>query len=313
MRTRTDLVQLAGQYANERRVPAATIIKEILHYEILYALVQSGAASHLTFQGGTALRLCYQGNRYSEDLDFVGGVNFSAQRMEPFGALLRDEIAAAYGLELDIKAPKVAVAGKDPGPAGSDTTVAVARWSARVTVPTDNRAERQKQVINIEVASVPAYDIDLIPVTAYYPHLPAPLRQILVAVETRREILADKIVALGAREFLKARDIWDIKFLLDAGVLPDFALVAKKLVDYGWEPEAFKAKLAAKLEQLQVPQTAVAFHTEMTRFVDASAAAHLAGKQFADIFLRRSFDLGQLALAADLAVPGSGAAPALNR
>lgn len=45
MRTANDLRALAGKYATERRIPAATVIKEILHYEILFALNQSGAAT----------------------------------------------------------------------------------------------------------------------------------------------------------------------------------------------------------------------------------------------------------------------------
>lgn len=106
LRTRTDLLALAGKYANERKVPANTIVKEILHYEILYALTQSGAAAQLTFQGGTALRLCYQGTRYSEDLDFAAGDAFKPDAMVPFADLLRREIGDAYGLQVDIKAPR---------------------------------------------------------------------------------------------------------------------------------------------------------------------------------------------------------------
>jgi len=89
MRTAHDLLALSQQYAQQRRVPAAAIIKEILHYEILFALNESGAATKLTFQGGTALRLCYQGSRYSEDLDFAGGADFDPQTMAPFAACQR--------------------------------------------------------------------------------------------------------------------------------------------------------------------------------------------------------------------------------
>lgn len=47
------------------------IEKELLHHDILFALDQAGLLEHLTFQGGTALRLCYGAQRFSEDLDFV--------------------------------------------------------------------------------------------------------------------------------------------------------------------------------------------------------------------------------------------------
>ena len=43
--------------------------KEVLHHHLLYLLHQEGFLSELTFMGGTALRLCYNSNRLSEDLD----------------------------------------------------------------------------------------------------------------------------------------------------------------------------------------------------------------------------------------------------
>lgn len=292
-RTRADLLTLAGQYANERKVSASTVVKEILHYEILYALVQSGAAGQLTFQRGTALRLCYQGTRYSEDLDFAGGQAFRAESMATFGDLLTKEIGAAYGLQVEIKPPK----DKEP-----EEGITVARWSAKVSLPQVDRTVQQKQVINIEVAGVPAHDVDLVPVAANYPHLPAVLRQMLITAETPKEILADKIVALGARPFLKARDIWDIKFLTDRQISPNMNLVARKLADYRWNQDNFKQKLEAKLMQLDDPATAQAFQAEMSRFVDSAVAAQLENKALTAVFLRRSKELGQTVLRADLAV-----------
>jgi predicted nucleotidyltransferase component of viral defense system len=56
----------------------SVIEKELLHYDILFALEKGGLLDKLTFQGGTSLRLCYGGNRFSEDLDFAGGKDFSS-------------------------------------------------------------------------------------------------------------------------------------------------------------------------------------------------------------------------------------------
>ncbi|WP_199030736.1 nucleotidyl transferase AbiEii/AbiGii toxin family protein [Ralstonia sp. ASV6] len=293
LRTRTDLVALAGRYANEYRVPTSTVIKEILHYELLFCLVQSGAAAQLAFQGGTALRLCYQGTRYSEDLDFAGGVDFNPEAMAPFAELLQKQIAEAYGLKVEIKVPKA----KDP-----TGGVEVARWSAKVHVPQADPSVQQNQVINIEVASVPAHDVDLVAVTANYPHLPAPFRQILLAAESPKEILADKLVALGARPFLKARDIWDIKLLTDRQILPDMGLIAKKLVDYGWTEQAFKEKLREKLAMLEEPSTLRAFHQEMSRFVDGNVATQLGSPLLANRFLNRAKEQGLAVLNAKLSL-----------
>jgi predicted nucleotidyltransferase component of viral defense system len=47
------------------------LVKEAIHLHLLSALSDAGILRHAVFQGGTALRLCYGGDRYSEDLDFV--------------------------------------------------------------------------------------------------------------------------------------------------------------------------------------------------------------------------------------------------
>ena len=52
------------------------LLKELLHYDILLCLDQSGFLATLTFHGGTALRLCYGAPRFSEDLDFAAGPDF---------------------------------------------------------------------------------------------------------------------------------------------------------------------------------------------------------------------------------------------
>ena len=291
-RTKADLLALASRYANERRVPFSTIIKEILHYEILYAMAQSEALSQLTFQGGTALRLCYRGPRYSEDLDFACSESFHTDAMKPFAELLQKEIAAAYDLDVEIKKPKFN---------GQRTAgLSVARWSAKILVPQTDPSVQQNQVIKIEVANVRAYEPDLVAVNANYPHLPAPLQQMIIATETPTEILADKIVALGARPYLKARDVWDIKFLLDRQTVPDFKLVQKKLTDYGWTADAFKSKMSEKIELLAQPDTANHFYAEMSRFVDATVLPQLKNPSMANMFLRKSIELGQQTIAANL-------------
>ena len=44
---------------------------EIAQLIILHQLYAQKESRHLIFQGGTAIRWCYGGSRFSEDLDFV--------------------------------------------------------------------------------------------------------------------------------------------------------------------------------------------------------------------------------------------------
>jgi predicted nucleotidyltransferase component of viral defense system len=298
MRNQEDLLALAGRYATDRHAPLAVITKEILHYEILHALQASGALHHVTFQGGTSLRLCYQGNRYSEDLDFAGGRDFDPAVMAPFCDMLKREIAGAYGLSVSINDPK-------PGKLDDQSEVKVSRWNATIAIPNVNSSLPQTALIRIEVADVPAYDADLAPVSINYPHLPAPFSQMLIPVESQAEILGDKIVALGARSYFKARDVWDIKFLLGKGIAEadGLAFVGRKLVDYGLSEGTFKDHLAKRIEQLREPETVALFRKEMSRFVDVTIARYLERPEFVNKFIECSIGLGQYVLAADLESP----------
>src|SRR6202795_569353 len=71
------------------------LIKEAIHLHLLSALSDAGVLRHVVFQGGTALRLCYGGERYSEDLDFVCGKAGSYVDEHEFERLIRDPLEAA--------------------------------------------------------------------------------------------------------------------------------------------------------------------------------------------------------------------------
>jgi len=57
------------------------IEKELQHYDFLFCLDQAGLLDTRVFQGGTSLRLCYGGSRFSEDLDFADGKEFTSARL----------------------------------------------------------------------------------------------------------------------------------------------------------------------------------------------------------------------------------------
>ena len=163
-------------------------------------------------------------------------------------------------------------------------------------MPNPNPALPQKQVINVEVASVPARDVDVLGVQANYDHLPLGLRNMILRAESATEILADKIVALGARKFLKSRDVWDIKFLTDRGLQIRYDLIRAKLQDYQLDADTFSDSLRARAEQLQSPAAADAFRKEMLRFVDPHQAEMLAGTSGAvGGFLQRSAEAARMA------------------
>lgn len=253
-----NLTKLAGQYAQQSHALTGTIVKELLHYEILYGLSRTELKRHLIFQGGTALRLCYGGNRYSEDLDFVLDGELEDVNLEPLMELLQKQVARQYGLEVRFKLPKEKNKPNQPE---------VRRWQVVVQIP----APRHVQKINIEVCEVPSHDNGYHLLQANYPHLPQAYRQITLRVETPVEIFADKIVALGARNYLKARDIWDIHFLKSysrSGIVQDSELVRKKLVDYRIDRDEFRQSLEQRIFELDTISTHQQMLKELSRFLD---------------------------------------------
>lgn len=259
-----ELLQLAEREAGGVDVPTRpTIVKELLHYDILLALSRSEMGRRLVFQGGTALRLCYGGQRYSEDLDFVCG----SDAKEPFNLdevtdLLRDHVADRYGLALDVKTPA-------PGRVFDSEDVVVKRWSVNVWVP----GFTVKQKIHFEVCNVPAYQVEPTLLQPRYGFLSDVYGDIALQVESQAEIFADKIVALIGRSHLKARDLWDLRWLDQRGMTADIAMVRDKLADYGIED--VPARVQRALAALQEPEAPKRFRDEMVRFVTPAAARQL--------------------------------------
>ena len=68
------------------------ILVEYLQCEILDSLFKQELSYKLSFMGGTAIRLCYDGDRFSEDLDFD---NFGLDYKD-FGDML-DAVIADMG------------------------------------------------------------------------------------------------------------------------------------------------------------------------------------------------------------------------
>lgn len=253
------------------------IQKELLHYDILFCLDRAGLLDKLVFQGGTSLRLCYGSHRYSEDLDFVGGRDFSSARLAGMKHCLEDYLGARYGLEVTVKEP--ATLKQEPDHAELN----VDRWQiAVVTAPA--RRDLPKQRIKIEVANVPAYATDVMPLRVNYELLPDGYDDVLIVVETRNEIMADKLVSLAAsRRYVRHRDIWDLAWLKRQGATVQPELVARKIEDYR-QPD-YPALLDRIIAEVPPIVAGAAFKNEMKRFVPGDVYERTLGKEKFERFL----------------------------
>lgn len=241
------------------------IEKEILHYDILFALDRENLLGDLTFQGGTSLRLCFGSPRFSEDLDFVGGFDFSSARLAEIRACVMDHIGARYGLDVSVKNPKEMK--EEPAYWGLNMD----RWQVAVTT-NPGRPDLPRQKIKLEVCNVPAHTMELRALDRNYSFLPASYQDLLIPVETLDEILADKLVSLPAcQDYVRYRDIWDIRWLTQkkASFVPD--LVEKKISDY--RIEGFEGRLGTMIGQLPGIIGSDEFREQMKRFIEPESRA----------------------------------------
>lgn len=265
------------------------LMKEAIHLHLLSALSEAGVLQHVVFQGGTALRLCYGGERYSEDLDFVCGKAGAYLKDVEFDELVDNALETTKRTlqrDFDIDAAQIVLKRPAQPELVKGNDVNVAAW--QIVVPVNSTPNTPKSRIKIEFANVPSYDSKALTVNAT-PGL-VQIQDVILNVETANEILADKAVALTARAALKFRDVWDVWFLVNKlSATPDREMVSKKFADYGTSDISAKAK--ARLDELAKDATATAFYAEMKRFLPSARVTQMSQMNLQRTMLSDSADL----------------------
>lgn len=155
-------------------------------------------------------------------------------------------------------------------------------WQVSVITAPGNPALPQQR-IKIELAAVPAYSRETMPLRKNYDFLEGAVTT-LVPVESREEILADKLVALPSSLFdkdgkmvdlasrrIRHRDIWDIAWLLLTQAEPNPELISNKVNDYGVAD--FSARLSGAAEAVGPIVNSESFRVQMSRFLDHETGA----------------------------------------
>lgn len=183
--------------------------KNYLHIITLHAIAKI-APEKLVFKGGTALMICHSLDRFSEDLDFTAIKEFDA---EQFLHLLLKQLGL-FGVKAQILlahstpiSNKYLVRYQDPLYAGTQQT------TAKVELDISTR----EMVIRPTNTSRIIHD---------YPDTPSFYLQTM----SLEEVFAEKIRAVFTRD--KARDLFDLEFLLLKKVVADVGLIDQKLSYY---------------------------------------------------------------------------------
>lgn len=242
-------------YAHMRPV----VEKELLHYDILFSLDKEGLLDMLTFQGGTSLRLCYGAQRFSEDLDFAGGRDFTTSKLIDMKTCIENYIGQRYNLEVSVKEPK------DIANELKHDQIKVDKWQISVTTAQE-RKDLPKQKIKIDVVNVPAYTREPRALLHNYDFLPDGYSDTLILVETLDEILADKLISfVNCTKYIRHRDIWDLRWLKQKGAKIKSDLIISKISDY--KIVDYQTKLTHMQNEIKKIIHSNPFYNEISRFI----------------------------------------------
>jgi len=266
-----DRAMMTGARTHMRPV----IEKELLHYDILFALDKFNLLDKMTFQGGTALRLCYGAPRYSEDLDFTGGKKFLTSDLIQVKTCLETYLGKRYGLTINVTEPKT-LSEKEKG-------ICVYKWQLNV-ITAPERKDLPQQKIKIEVINLPSYSKEPRALIHNYDFLPDGYSDTLVMTETLNEIMADKLISLvNCTRYVRHRDIWDLRWLKTQGAHIQQQYIQSKINDY--KISDYITKLDTFLKRINHIVHGKDFYDEMSRFIPTNVQARTIKKEKFLIFL----------------------------
>lgn len=245
-------------------------LREVLQSATLAALMDSRRwePGDLAFQGGTCLHLAHGSARFSEDLDFMvrGGLSMDGlakevERRLRLPADVARDLAVSVVSSATPKNPHAfTVTLGGPDVVGS-AKVKIELWQ------TDAKALKSLQIAVSTIRSPSG-------------------AQAFVPTISLHEVLADKVYALGARDRLKPRDVFDLWWLLTHPGKPALSAqsLATRLLIYPRGNTAQTAQkwlesAAKRLVQLRQPATATAVASDLARWLPSSWGMNAAQAQ----------------------------------
>jgi len=255
---------------------------EVMQLIILHTLYSFKESIDVYFQGGTAIRWCYSGSRFSEDLDFV--THLEKERIDALISKMSEHIRsgmlAHFGVgEFEFRQRKT-----------SRDTSFVSFFLFRPL------KERKKVSVKVEFEKLtagffPQSEKVILSMLPFVRHLITvgecriPSADSIVLVETKEEILSDKIRALLERDYLKGRDFYDIWFLNSMNIRCDPDLIKRKMLMYE-APFRSKREIDFFLNPgtKEKKQIIEALQHDLSRFLSPQEISLFSSKGFKDIF-----------------------------
>jgi len=240
---------------------------EIAQLIILNQLYQQRESRSFIFQGGTAIRWCYGGNRFSEDLDFVTPLT-----IDKVGTVLD---AAHKGME------RVMISHFGTG-ALTATEKKSRPNSFKCFLNFHPESSREKISVKFEVEGLASnalpesqnHILSGLPSMTYLitgGDFRVPRPNAVIVTETPQEIISDKVRSLLERRYLKGRDLFDVWYLRNVlNTSVNVEIIERKLKMY---KEPFMARRSmdffAVLTKESKASMTTAISQDLSRFLPA--------------------------------------------
>ena len=203
------------------------IIREILQQIVLIGLSRSGFFEYASFYGGTALRIFYGLNRYSEDLDFTLNKIDEKFSLTPFTNKII-EVAASYGLNIEIQNKEKNI--KTP------VESAFAKLNTYQTLISLKIDDKLTKLLHKEELIKVKFEIDCHPSLGFSVENKwlDTLEFANVVVLDKESLFAGKLHAILCRNYkntVKGRDYYDFLFYVKKRVKPNLIYLRNKLIE----------------------------------------------------------------------------------
>ena len=205
------------------------VLREILQSIVLIGLSRADFFKKASFYGGTALRIFYGLNRYSEDLDFTLNEKNDSFSLDPYIESIKT-VALSYGIELDINIKKKKI--KTP------VASAFAKLNTYQTFINLKINDELASLLHKEENIKVKFEIDLNPAIGFnveskWIDMPE-FANVIVLDEP--SLFAGKLHAIICRNYMntvKGRDYYDFLFYIRKRIKPNLNYLKNKLIESG--------------------------------------------------------------------------------